>query len=48
MGNIIDNQFTTGLSILQGESGPEGDMGEPGPPGPQASKQNLYYPYSLV
>ena len=48
MGNIIDNRFTTGLSISQGESGPEGDMGEPGPPGPQASKQNLYYPYSLV
>ena len=48
MGSTIDNGFTTGLSILQGESGPEGDRGEPGPPGPQASKQNLYYLYSLV
>ena len=48
MRSIIDKGFTMGLSILQGESGPEGDRGETGPPGPQASKQNLCYLYSLV
>ena len=48
MGSIIGNGLTTGLSILQGESGPEGDKGEPGPPGPEASNLKFCYLYSQV